>query len=75
MTETHRLMRTAMRVYAILMALEWRAGDQDAACAHLEIFLRHYARADYARPILREADVSRQALQRLLEIPTARANR
>ena len=66
-TETHRLMRTAMRVYAILMALEWRAGDQDAACAHLEIFLRHYARADYARPILREGDVSRQALQRLLE--------
>ena len=76
-TETHRLMRTAMRVYAILMALEWRAGDQDAACAHLEIFLRHYARADYARPILREADVSRQALQRLLESqphgPTAKA--
>ena len=65
--EAHRLVRTAMRVHAILMALEWRAGDQDAACAHLETFLRHYTRADYARPILREGEVSRQALERLLK--------
>ena len=66
-TETHHLVRTTMRVYAILMTLEWRAGDQDAACAHLETFLRYYTGADYARPILREGDVSRQALKRLLE--------
>ena len=67
LVEDHRLVRTAMRVRALLLALEWRAGDRDAACAHLEAFLGHYIEADYARPLLREADVSRQALERLLE--------
>lgn len=64
--KAHRLVRTAMRVYAILMALEWRAGDMDAACAHLETFLRHYTTADYARPIVREGDASREVLEHLL---------
>jgi len=63
----HRLVRTAMRVRALLAALEWRAGDRDAACSHLETFLRHYLEADYARPLLREGDISRQALKRWLE--------
>ena len=62
----HRLVRTEMRVYAILMVLEWRAGDMDAACAHLETFLRHYTTADYARPIVREGDASREVLEHLL---------
>ena len=63
----HRLVRTAMRVRALLVALEWRAGDRDAACSHLETFLRDYIEASYARPLLREGDVSRQALERWLE--------
>ncbi|MYH69452.1 MAG: hypothetical protein F4147_04915 [Gammaproteobacteria bacterium] len=63
----HRLVRTAMRVRALLVALEWRAGDRDAACSHLETFLRDYIEAGYARPVLREGDVSRQALKRWLE--------
>ena len=67
LVKDHRLVRTAMRVRALLLALEWRAGDRDAACAHLEAFLGHYVEADYARPLLREGDVSRQALERLLE--------
>ena len=67
LVKDHRLVRTAMRVRALLLALEWRAGDRDAACAHLEAFLGHYLEADYARPLLREGDVSRQALERLLE--------
>ena len=63
----HRLVRTAMRVRALLVALEWRAGDRDAACSHLETFLRDYIDAGYARPLLREGNVSRQALKRWLE--------
>ena len=63
----HRLVRTAMRVRALLVALEWRAGDRDAACSHLETFLRDYIEAGYARPLLREGDVSRQTLKRWLE--------
>ena len=62
-----RLVRTAMRVRALLAALEWRAGDQDAACSHLETFLRHYLETGYARPVLREGDAVRQALERWLE--------
>ena len=64
--KAHRLVRTAMRVYAILMVLEWRAGDMDAACAHLETFLRHYTTADYARPIVSEGEASREVLEHLL---------
>ena len=62
----HRLVRTAMRVQAISMALEWRAGDMDAACAHLMSFLRHYTGTDYARPILREGEAGRAVLEYLL---------
>ena len=62
----HELVRTQMRVYAISMALERRAGDMDAACAHLESFLQHYITADYARPILREGDAGREVLKHLL---------
>ncbi len=62
----HRLVRTEMRVTAISMVLEWRAGDMGAACSHLETFLHHYAGADYARPIVREGDVSREVLEYLL---------
>ena len=59
----HSLVRTEMRLYAILVALEWRAGDRDAACAHLEAFLGRYGTADYARPLLREGEVGRAALE------------
>ena len=62
----HKLVRTEMRVYAILMALERQAGDMDAALARLETFLQHYTTADYARSILREGDAGREVLERLL---------
>lgn len=62
----HRLVRTEMRAYAILVALEWGAGDKDAACAHLEAFLRCYGTADYARPMVREGEVGRAALEYFL---------
>ena len=65
--EDHRIVRTAMRVSAIAMTLERCAGDMDAACAHLETFLRHYINADYARPIVREGDAGREVLERLLD--------
>lgn len=67
LVQDHGLVRTAMRVRALLLALEWRAGERDAASTHLEAFLGHYIEADYARPVLREGDVSRQALKHLLE--------
>lgn len=63
----HRLVRTEMRTYAILVALEWRADDKDAACAHLETFLRLYDTADYARPMVREGKVGRAALEYFLD--------
>ena len=65
--KTHQLVRTEMRVYAILIALEWRAGDMDAACTHLKSFLHHYMTADYARPILREGNACREALEHFLD--------
>ena len=65
--EAHRLVLTAMRVSAIAMTLERCAGDMDAACAHLETFLRHYINADYARLIVREGDAGREVLERLLD--------
>ena len=55
-----------MSEYAILVALEWSAGDKDAACAHLEAFLRLYDTADYARPMVREGEVGRAALEYFL---------
>ena len=62
----HRLLRTEMCVYAISMALERQAGDMDAARARLETFLQHYTTTDYARPIIREGDSSREVLEHLL---------
>ncbi len=63
---THSLVRTEMRACAILVALEWRAGDKDAARARLEAFLRLYDTADYARPMVREGEVGRAALEYFL---------
>ena len=65
--EANRLIRTAMRARAIAMTLEQAAGDDDAACAHLTAFLRLYATADYARPLIREGDTGRVVLDRLLD--------
>ena len=62
----YNLVHTTMYVYALLMTLEWRAGDMDAACAHLKSFLQHYATTDYARPIIREADIGCEVLEYLL---------
>ncbi len=64
--KAHKLVRTEMRVHAILMALERQAGDMGAALARLETFLQHYTTTDYARSILREGDAGREVLERLL---------
>ena len=63
----HKLVRTAMRVLAISMVLELRAGDTGAACAHARNFLQYYTTSDYAHPLVREGDAGREVLESLLE--------
>ncbi|MCY3731572.1 MAG: LuxR C-terminal-related transcriptional regulator [Rhodospirillaceae bacterium] len=48
------LNRTLMRALALSMALEHRAGDGDAATAHLNHFLGLLAESPYAWPLIRE---------------------
>jgi len=52
--EARELTRTAMRTLALSAALEHRAGEAAQATAHLEAYLRLYADAPYAGPLLRE---------------------
>ena len=68
--QSRRLVRTTMRGLAITMSLEQSAGDADAACARLGEFLRLYATSDYARPIVREGESARAALDRLRDSTT-----
>ena len=65
--DAHRLVRTLMRGLAVSMTLEHRAGNADAAVAHLAAFLHRYATTDYARPVVREGEAGRAVLNRLLE--------
>ena len=48
------LKRTLMRAFALSAVLERRAGDESAAGAHVEAYLRAYAETAYAGPLVRE---------------------
>ena len=52
------LVRTRMRGLALSMVLEYRAGDEQRARAHLLEFLRLIAVADYRWPLARERTVA-----------------
>ena len=67
---SRRLVRMTMRGLAITMSLEQAAGNPDAACGHLEEFLRFYATSDYARPFAREGENAWVVLNRLRDTTT-----
>lgn len=60
------LMRTQMRCVALWMSAEYRAGNMNAAASRLLEFLRLLRKADYARPLVREREVSASLLRRLV---------
>ena len=66
-TESRRLVRTRMRTLALSMRLESLAGCPDRATAHLETYLRLFARADYARPLAREREIAAPLLVHVAE--------
>ena len=61
------LRRTLMRVLALSMVLERRAGDAVAAAGHLEAFLRLFAETPYVRPLIREREACAAAVTEFLE--------
>ncbi len=60
------LTRTRLRGLALSMAVAEWAGDADGALARLVEFLRLAREADYVRPLVRQREVGRAVLQRLL---------
>ena len=67
------LRRTVMRSLALAMSLEHRAGDLDAAMAHLTAFPHHFAATDYARPLMQESGVAATLLPRWFDAHPAHA--
>ena len=61
------LRRTLMRAEALWMALEYAAGEADAALDHLRSFAGWYAGSRYAGALVREAGVGSVLLPRLME--------
>lgn len=66
-TERHGLCRTLMRSLALRVRLCHAAGDPDGAQAAATEYLGHYARADYARPLLRAGEAAQSGLERVLD--------
>ena len=60
------LWRTWMRALALGVTLERRAGRPAEANTHLNHYLRLFAEADYARPLVRESESGKPALEALL---------
>ena len=58
-----RLRRTEMRALSLSMALEHRAGEQEAAARHLEEFLGLFAESPYVWPLVREQEVCRPIVE------------
>ena len=63
------LRRSLMRCRALAMVLEHRAGNPNAAIAHLSEYLRLFAETDYARPMVQEREVGLAVLEDLGEAP------
>ena len=61
------LVRTALRGLALSMAVAEASGQPDRARERLVEFLRLAREADYVRPLVRDRDVSRDVLRRLLD--------
>ena len=62
----HGLLRTLLRGLALSMAVTEGAGWTDRSLERLVEFLRHSGEADYVRPLIRQRDLSRAVLRRLL---------
>ena len=67
MAHERGLNRTLMRALALSMVLEHRAGDGDAATAHLTHFLGRLAESPYAWPLIRERDDCEERLAEFVE--------
>ena len=63
----HGLLRTRLRGLALSMITSERTGDTDRALARLVEFLRVARPAEYVRPLMRHAEVSRALLRRVLD--------
>ena len=73
LSATRGLRRTLMRALTLSMLLEVRAGEQGAAAAHLEAYLRLYAETPYAGPAVSVREVCAPVVAALLEAgPDAR---
>ena len=64
---TRGLTRTLMRALVLSMVLEHCAGEETAAIAHLEAYLRAYVVTPYAGPLVRERATSAQVLRAFLD--------
>ena len=62
----HGLLRTLLRGLALSMAVAEQAGWTERSVEHLVEFLRLAREADYIRPLVRDREVSRVVLGRLL---------
>ena len=62
----HGLLRTLLRGLALWMTIAERAGATDRAMERLIDFMRHARDADYIRPLVRQREVSRAVLRRLI---------
>ena len=63
------LRRPLMRCRVLSMVLEHRAGDPNAAMAHLVQYLRLFAKTDYARPMVQERETGLAVLDNLGNAP------
>ena len=68
--ERRGLRRTRMRCLALSMTVEVAAGDLTAAAEHLTGFLRLFAATDYARPLVRDAEVAWPLLESHIDAAT-----
>ena len=59
------LVRTGLRVLALAMALEHRAGEAAAAADHLAAYLRTFPQTDYVRPMVGERSAALAVLDGL----------
>lgn len=59
------LRRTLMRARVLAMVLEHRAGDADAAAAHLVAYLKLYGDTDYSKTLMQERETGLSVLAHL----------
>ncbi len=64
----HGLLRTRLQGLALSMLVAERAGQPDRALERLVEFLQLTRKVDYVRPLVRQREVSRVVLQRLLDM-------